>query len=235
MAVTWKKLAYYDEVSSWGPVSNVTISGGVIAAIDNVYNYSVITEGLAAADDLDKITGVPENCRIILRANDPDDVVTLVSGTFLKLRGDFVLNGTYDNIVLVGAGSDVCYEESRCSPNLGDGAPGYDVEDDMKFGAAHELTIASGVAVSDDSGASRNLLIDTEGDAASDDLDNITGYAEGDAVIISPAHDARTVVVKDSSNLNLQGADFTMDNIYDSMFLLNLGSDKWKELSRSGN
>jgi len=101
------------------------------------------------------------------------------------------------------------------------------------FGAAHELTLSGGVAVKDSS--HKNLLIDTEADAASDDLDNITGYSEGDMVIIAPADGARTVVVKDSANINLQGVDFTMDDIYDSMILLNLGSDKWKELSRSAN
>jgi hypothetical protein len=81
----------------------------------------------------------------------------------------------------------------------------------------------------------RNLVIDTFGDAASQDLNNITGYAEGDVVVISPANGARTVVVKDSADMNLQGADFTMDDIYDSMLLLNLGSDKWKEISRAAN
>ena len=101
------------------------------------------------------------------------------------------------------------------------------------FGAAHELTINSGIAVKDSN--HRNLLIDTEGDAASDNLDNITGYSEGEIVIISPANGARTVVVKDSASINLQGVDFIMDDVYDSMILLSLGSDKWKELSRSAN
>ena len=95
------------------------------------------------------------------------------------------------------------------------------------------MTISGGVCAKDSS--HKNLLIDTEGDAASDDLDNITGYDEGDMIIISPADGSRTVVVKDSANMNLQGIDFTMDDIYDSMILLNLGSDRWKELARSAN
>jgi len=35
--------------------------------------------------------------------------------------------------------------------------------------------------------------------------------------------------------MNLSGIDFTMDDINDSMILLNQGSDTWKELSRSAN
>ena len=101
------------------------------------------------------------------------------------------------------------------------------------FGAAVEVTIASGVAAKGVAG--RNLLIDTEADAASDDLDDITGYSDGDMIIIGPANDARTVVVKDSATMNLSGVDFTMDAINDSMTLLNKGSDTWKELSRAAN
>jgi hypothetical protein len=102
------------------------------------------------------------------------------------------------------------------------------------LGPQYELTMSvAGVAVK--VASQRNLVIDTFGDAASQDLNNITGYAEGDVVVISPANGARTVVVKDSADMNLQGADFTMDDIYDSMLLLNLGSDKWKEISRAAN
>lgn len=102
------------------------------------------------------------------------------------------------------------------------------------LGPQYELTMTvGGVAVK--IANRRNLLIDTFADAASQDLNNITGYTEGDVVVISPANGARTVVVKDSANVNLQGVDFTMDDVYDSMLLLNVGSDKWKEISRAAN
>jgi len=101
-----------------------------------------------------------------------------------------------------------------------------------QFGSPETLTIATGVAAK--VGGQRNLLLAGEG-GLDDQLDNITGYAEGDMIVIGPASDTVTITVADSANMNLQGADFTMNNVYDSMVLLNLGSDKWKELSRSAN
>lgn len=100
------------------------------------------------------------------------------------------------------------------------------------FGSATELTISGGVVTGDPS--YKNLLIDTEADAASDDLDSIGGYDDGNMVMIRPANDARTVVVKNGANLILQGVDFTMD-ADDAMLLLNIGSDTWIELSRADN
>lgn len=101
------------------------------------------------------------------------------------------------------------------------------------FGAAVELTISGGAVTGDPS--YKNLLIDTEGDAPSSDLDSIGGYDDGDMVMIRPANDARTVVVKNGANLILQGVDFTMDSDDDAMILLNIGSNKWIELSRADN
>jgi len=54
-------------------------------------------------------------------------------------------------------------------------------------------------------------------------------------IIISPSDDAVTITVKDAVGMNLQGVDFIMDDINDSMVLINQGSDTWKELSRSAN
>ena len=76
--------------------------------------------------------------------------------------------------------------------------------------------------------------IDTEADAASDDLDTISGGIEGDILVIRANNTARTVVAKDGTgNLALAG-DFTMDNSEDSLTLLFDGSN-WLELSRSDN
>ena len=101
-----------------------------------------------------------------------------------------------------------------------------------QFGAAELIYISGGLAAY--SGGSRNILLGGEG-GADDNLDRITGYAEGDMVIISPYSDAVTITVVDSVGMNLQGVDFVMDDINDSMILMNQGSDTWKELSRSAN
>jgi len=100
------------------------------------------------------------------------------------------------------------------------------------FGEAHTLTISGGLATKDSS--HKNLLIAGEGGVA-DNLDRILGYAEGDMIIISPSDDAVTITVVDAVGMNLQGVDFIMNDINDSMILINQGSDTWKELSRSAN
>jgi len=234
MAVTWKRLAYSDSVSSWGEAESVTIASGIVTANEECHNYVVIPEAAAAGDLLDKITNVPEHHRILVKANTAVGIVTLVSGAYLKLRGDFSLNGEYDNIVLIGAGSDVCYEESRCSVNLGDDVEAYFEDDDMRFGAVYDLTIAAGVITGAIAGR-RNIRVETEGGAASDNLTSILGYAEGEAVVLSAKNAAHVVTIPNSGNFHLQGVAFTLNGLEDSIFLLNTGANQWRELSRSGN
>jgi len=98
--------------------------------------------------------------------------------------------------------------------------------------ALSELTIATGV-ITITAGAH---TVDTEADAASDDLDTISGARDGDILVIVPANAARTVVAKHGTgNLNLSaGVDFTMDEDDDFLVLLLIGST-WQEVSRSEN
>ena len=73
-----------------------------------------------------------------------------------------------------------------------------------------ELTIVSGeITVT---GA--NHIVDTEGDAASDDLDTINGGIDGSVLTIAPANDARTVVVKHGTGniATANGIDVTLDD-----------------------
>ena len=113
------------------------------------------------------------------------------------------------------------------SPPSGIGSAG-------QFGAAEIVAIASNVAVMPAS-HSRNLLLAGQGGVA-DDLVSIAGYAAGDMIVIAPANDGVAITIKnDDDYLNLQGVDFIMNNANDSMILLNNGSNKWRELSRSAN
>lgn len=78
------------------------------------------------------------------------------------------------------------------------------------------------------------VQIETEGAAASDDLDTINGGTQGDMIILKAASSSRTVVVKDSTgNLRLAG-DFNLDNGQDSIGLIFDGAT-WNELFRSDN
>lgn len=95
---------------------------------------------------------------------------------------------------------------------------------------ATELTIASGAITA----TQGYHTIDTEADAASDDLDTISGGTAGDILIITAANDARTVVVKDGTgNVQLAG-DMTLDNTQDTLTLIYNGS-AWLEVARSNN
>ena len=105
-----------------------------------------------------------------------------------------------------------------------------DVGTFLRLPAATELTIATGAVAAIQS----HHTIDTESNAASDDLDTISGGSAGDILVIQPANDARDVVAKDGSgNLKLAG-DMTMDSDSDTLTLLSDGTN-WTELARSSN
>ncbi len=111
--------------------------------------------------------------------------------------------------------------------------------DNNNFGyslAAPTLTIASGsVTAPRRYGAA--VRIDTEGGAATDDLDTIAvqnGGQIGFTLVLGAASASRVVTVKDGAgNLRLAG-DFVLNSTNDRLFLIFNGTD-WVELSRSDN
>ena len=66
-------------------------------------------------------------------------------------------------------------------------------------------------------------LVDTEGAAATDDLDTINGTSQGNIVILFPVSDARTVVVRHNiGNIHLMGAlNFSLNELRDFVELFN--------------
>jgi len=107
-----------------------------------------------------------------------------------------------------------------------------EVPDLGAWGSSTEITISiAGVAVLPAPGY---YTIDTNADAATDDLVQITGLEVGDEIIIAPDNDARTVVLKNGINLVLcRGADFILNNTKDRIKLQAIGSDVLVEISRS--
>lgn len=82
------------------------------------------------------------------------------------------------------------------------------------------------------------LVADTQGAAATDDLDTIqagTGsLRRGQELVVVAANTARTIVLKDGTgNLKLAG-DMSLDNTEDTIRLIYNGTN-WLELSRSNN
>lgn len=100
------------------------------------------------------------------------------------------------------------------------------------LGSPTELTIAGSVITATKS----YHRIDTEADAAVDDLDTINGGADGMLLVLGMAWSTRTPTLKDGTgNLALAG-DFALDNLRDRIVLqYDAGLSLWMELSRSNN
>ena len=94
------------------------------------------------------------------------------------------------------------------------------------------LTIASGVITATDS----VHRVDTEGFAATDDLDTINGGSDGYVLILRTAVNGRDVTLKDGTgNLYLAG-DFTLSHTEDTITLrFDALLNGWVEVSRSDN
>ncbi len=103
----------------------------------------------------------------------------------------------------------------------------------LNAGKIRELTIAAGVITvrSIDS----FIELDTQSDAATDDLDTISGGVEGQIIVIRSSNLARVPTIKhDADNLSLAKADFLLSNPWDRIILINEVS-RWFEISRSDN
>ena len=100
--------------------------------------------------------------------------------------------------------------------------------------AGFERTISVGVI--DTTGYSY-IEVDTEANAATDDLDTINGGVHGQRLVLQAENSGRTVVVKNGTgNLYLStGTDFDLDHAEDKIELIYTTSNQWHELSRSTN
>jgi len=76
--------------------------------------------------------------------------------------------------------------------------------------------------------------VDTENDDATDNLETINGGTDGDILVLKPNDTGRTVVVKNGVGNIICGADIPMDNVNDTVTLIN-GGTNWLLLSSSDN
>ena len=106
-------------------------------------------------------------------------------------------------------------------------------EIDTKAGYAEpqSVTISGGIITLTGDYPFRLLTVDTEGAAATDDLDSISGGTVGERVILQSTDNARTVVVKDGTGFPMQ-ADFSLNNTTDKIEFLMIADGIWHELSR---
>lgn len=97
-------------------------------------------------------------------------------------------------------------------------------------------TIATGVVTY---AAASFLTVDTEGAAATDNLDTISASGgatlqAGAILVLKAADSARTVSVTEAGNIKLSSAPFALDNVEDTLTLIYDGS-AWLEIARSNN
>lgn len=97
--------------------------------------------------------------------------------------------------------------------------------------AITELTIATGAVTLGDED---EYTIDTESDAASDDLDTINGGYLGRVIRLRAANTARTPTLKDGTGNLKTGGDRALDNTEDTIVLWHDGTN-WLEVSFANN
>jgi hypothetical protein len=95
-----------------------------------------------------------------------------------------------------------------------------------------ELTIATGAITAT---ASRHT-VDTEDNAASDDLDTINGGTDGQILILQAADTSHTVIAKDGTGNLALASEHSINNTEDVLVLMyNSTLSKWVELLYSNN
>lgn len=96
---------------------------------------------------------------------------------------------------------------------------------DAAFTASTELTISGGAITR----TQALHTVDTEADAASDNLDTISGGADGNILFIRANHTDRTVVVTESGNIVIpQGTQISLDDNIKTLLLVYDGTlTKW--------
>jgi len=102
----------------------------------------------------------------------------------------------------------------------------------LVLGPGTELTIAGGIVTA----TGTWHIVDTEGNAASDNLDTINGGVAGCLLLLNTANSGRDVTVKHATgNIHLaSSADFAMASTAYRLLLSYTGS-AWHEISRAAN
>ena len=129
--------------------------------------------------------------------------------------------------------SDEMFEEAHDEVNAIESGLLNGLEHPLRLAAATELTIAAGVIT-----VSKGYVkIDTEADAAADDLATITpgtNVGEGSILVCRAENVARVVTLKDGTGNLLLNGDYALSATDRTITLLYDGSN-WREIARSVN
>jgi hypothetical protein len=218
----------------------LTIASGAITVAQQ-FNR-VDTESNTASDDLTTINGPTTFKVLYLRPNNSTRTVVVKHNVGnIKCFGDLdiTLDDNHDCVILVWdeTGSVWCAMESSVGTLgalLADGTiAGTGIQEFLGLNLTDptELTISGG-AITLTQGAH---TVDTEADAASDDLTTITAAkGVGDIVVLVPANDARTIVLKHGTgNIHtFNGSDVSLDTDDHWVILFRIGT-RWLVLVNS--
>lgn len=207
--------------------SELTISGGAIVPTRAV--HTVDTESDAASDDLVTITATNYSTGqiVVLSAESASRAVVLKHGTgniVLPNDRDITLNDTEKTIVLR-------YDGAYWNYVTGAGVAATPITPNIALST--ELTIASGAIVP----VSFSHTVDTESDAASDDLATITAthFKAGDLIAISAANASRVVTVKHGSgNILLPNDRDVLLNDIEKTLVLRYNGTNWCYVAGGG-
>jgi hypothetical protein len=205
------------------PANNISINGNTI--LECAIGVGFRTDTVAGTISNVSVTGNTITASqasaegIVFRPNGVGDLIsnaTITSNTF-------TLGASSTGVDVVGSGT--CSGITIANNNYSNVTTPIDTTFQLQ-------TIASGVVTLT---SYFNLVrIDTEGSAASDDLDTIDGGQFGQVTTFAANNTARTVVFKDGTgNLRLAG-DFSLDNTEDSITCVFNGTN-WLEIARSDN
>lgn len=196
-----------------------------------------VTINDAGADvDLRAAGDTDQNLFFLDASADSVGIGTNAPGAKLDVRGSVIINeaGAAVNVRIEGATNANLFVTDGTNDRVGIGTASpatlLDVNGSatvkrLLFGASSELTIASGAVT-----ATQTVhTVDTESDAASDDLDTINGGTANAILIIRADNAGRTVVLTTAGNIvTPTAASITLDETYKEVWLkYDGGLSKW--------
>lgn len=185
---------------------------GINTAADSTNKLSSKSEAVLFASNTN-------DSRIKVSKNAATDTASHLFQTNFSARAEFGLIGdddfhlkvspdnfstTYETLVVDKDNGETTFKESVIHEK------NIKIDGFLCVPAASELTIATGEVTAIKS----HHKIDTESDAATDDLDTVNGGTEGDVLILEASHTARTVVIKHATGniRTFSGADIILDD-----------------------
>ena len=196
-----------------------------------------VTINDAGADvDLRAEGDTDQNLLFLDASTDRVGIGTATPGAKLEVAGSVIVNetGAAVNVRIEGDNNAnlLFTDGTNDRVGIGTGSPsqllhvaGIAQMNTLLFTGSSELTIASGAVT-----ATQTFhTIDTEGDAASDDLDTINGGVAGRTLILRANNTARTVVVTTAGNIvTPTGSSISLDETYKILWLIYDGDlSKW--------